>query len=106
MSRLDRSLELGGISVQNRRAPRFALLRAGLICDQTQRPADLNLNLYGIAIAAKRANQDAAPKPSVKTIKWLSCATAAFPPMPAGGGQPISRSGTESIPLCLGGRAL
>src|SRR6516165_5092760 len=75
----DGCLELGGlISVQNRRALHSPLLKADLICDGTQQPADLRLDLVGIANSAKRANRHAALKPSIKTIKWLSCATAAF----------------------------
>src|SRR6516164_3035569 len=76
---LDGRLELGGlISVQNRRALHSPLLKADLICNGTQQPADLRLDLVGIANSAKRANRHAALKPSIKTIKWLSCATAAF----------------------------
>src|SRR6516162_3914485 len=75
------------------------LLLAGLICDQTQQPADLNLNLDGVAIFAKRGNQDAVPKPSVKTIKRLPCAPAAFHQCRWEGVQSISRFGSrEHLP--------
>src|SRR6516162_779148 len=61
MSCFDAALALVGISVQNRRTPHFALLRAGFICDQTQRPANLNLNVFEIA-TTKHSNEDSVPR--------------------------------------------
>src|SRR6516164_6871503 len=77
MSCGDGDLEVGGISVRNRCASHFALLRAGPICDQTKQPADLNLNLDDFANFMKHANRNALPKPSNKAMKWVRCATAA-----------------------------
>src|SRR6516165_5206325 len=49
MSCFDGLLEVGGISVQNRRAPHLALLRAGIILRSNVAATNLNLNVVKIA---------------------------------------------------------